>query len=177
MFLSLFITSFVMSLAIQYASTMVNLEDIASVTGPLVMLEKLKVIIVPVLIISVINLLFTTILQHYIIFNPLNSDNTIFVSLMRSLKYFIPYLIIMVLLAFAGSIVIVLGIFVFVIGVVFSIVYVMTLYLFILPVMILEEENIGRTINRTIALSHRNFWQNMGWVAVFLIIQIGRAHV
>ena len=64
---------------------------------------------VPILIISLINLLFTTILQYYIIYNPLDSENNIFVSVLKSLKYFIPYLIIMVLLAFAGSIAIVLG--------------------------------------------------------------------
>ena len=78
-------------------------------TDPLVMLEKMKDYIVPILIISLVNLLFTTILQYYIIYNPLNSENNIFVSALKSLKYFIPYLIIMVLLAFAGSIAIVLG--------------------------------------------------------------------
>jgi hypothetical protein len=171
-FISLFIISLVMSLVIQYASTMVDIKDLSTNTDPLIMLEKLKGLIVPILIISLVNLLFTTILQYYILYNPLNSENNILVSALKSLKYFIPYLIIMVLLAFAGSIAIVLGIFVLIIGVFFSVLYIMTLYLFILPVMMVEGANIGKTISRTITLAHRNFWSNIGWVAVFIIILV-----
>jgi len=171
-FLSLFIISFAMSLVIQYASTLVNLEEISTITDPMVMLGKIKELIGPILIISVINLLFTTILQYYIIYNPLNSENNILVSALKSLKYFIPYLILMVLLAFAGSIAIVLGILVLIVGVFFSVLYIMTIYLFILPVMMAEESNIVNTISRTISLAHRNFWSNIGWVAVFIIILI-----
>jgi hypothetical protein len=171
-FLSLFIISFVMSLVIQYASMQVNLKELQTITDPLVLLERIKGYIVPILIISLVNLLFTTILQYYIIYNPLNSENNIFVSALKSLKYFIPYLIIMVLLAFAGSIAIVLGILALVIGVFFSILYIMTLYFFILPILMVEGPNIANTINRTITLAHRNFWSNIGWVAVFIIILI-----
>jgi hypothetical protein len=169
-FLSLFIISLVMSLVIQYASTMVNVKEISSITDPMIMLEKIKDLLVPILIISLINLLFTTILQYYVIFNPVNSSDTIFVSIVRSLRYFIPYLIIMVLLAFAGTIAIVLGIFVLIVGAFFAMLYVVTIYLFILPIMMVEGTNIGSTITRTITLTHRKFWSNIGWVAVFIII-------
>ena len=169
-FLSLFIMSFVMSLVIQYASTMVNVKEISSITDPMVLLEKIKNLLVPILIISLINLLFTTILQYYVIFNPINSSNTVFVSIVRSLRYFIPYLIIMVLLAFAGTIAIVLGIFVLIVGAFFAMLYVVTLYLFILPILMVEGTNIGSTITRTITLTHRKFWSNIGWVSVFIII-------
>lgn len=171
-FLSLFLISIVMSLVIQYASTMVNFKELQAITDPLILLEKIKVYIVPMLIISLINLLFTTILHYYIIYNPLNSENNIFVSALKSLKYFIPYLIIMVLLAFAGSIAIVLGILALVIGVFFSILYIMTLYFFILPILMVEGPNIANAISRTITLAHKNFWSNIGWVAVFIIILI-----
>jgi hypothetical protein len=171
-FLSLFLISFAMSLAIQYISTLINVQELSSITDPMVMLGKIKEMIIPILIISVVNLLFNVVLQYYILFNPLNSENNFFASVIKSLKYFLPYLIIMVLLAFAGSIAIVLGILVLVVGVFFSVLYIMTLYLFILPIMMVEESNIGNTITRTIALAHRNFWSNLGWVSVFLIILI-----
>jgi hypothetical protein len=171
-FLPLFLISIVMSLVIQYASTMVNFKELQTITDPLVMLEKIKGYIVPILIISLVNLLFTTILQYYIIYNPLNNENNILVSALKSLRYFIPYLIIMVLLAFAGSIAIVLGILALIIGVFFSILYIMTLYFFILPILMVEGPNIANTISRTIMLAHRNFWSNIGWVAVFIIILI-----
>lgn len=169
-FLTLFFVSFLMSLILQYASTFVDMKEFQSITDPMIMLEKIKGYIVPFLIISLINLLFTTFLQYYIIFNPLNSGNNIFISIIRSLKYYIPFLIIMVLLAFAGSISIVIGVFLLIIGMFFAVLYVITLYLFILPVMMAEEANIWETIKRVITLAHRNFWSNLGWVAVFIII-------
>ena len=171
-FLTLFIASFVMSLVIQYASSLVNMKELSSVTDPMILLEKIKDLLIPILIISLINLLFTTILQYYIIYNPIDNENTFFTSIIRSLKYFIPYLIIMILLAFAGSIAIVLGIFVLIVGAFFAMLYVVTIYLFILPVMMVEEANIGSTITRTIALTHKHFWTNIGWVAVFIIVML-----
>jgi len=151
---------------------MVNMKELSSITDPMVLLEKIKGFLLPILVISLINLLFTTILQYYVIFNPVDNRNTIFVSLVKSLKYFIPYLIIMVLLAFAGSIAIVLGIFVLIVGAFFAMLYVVTIYLFILPVMMVEGTNIGTTISRTIKLTHRKFWSNIGWVSVFIIIML-----
>jgi hypothetical protein len=171
-FLTLFFASLVMSLVMQYASSLVNLKDLSSISDPMILLEKIKGLLLPILIISLVNLLFTTILQYYVIFNPVDSGNTIFTSLIRSLKYFVPYLIIMILLAFAGSIAIVLGIFVLIVGAFFAMLYVVMVYLFILPVMMIEDLNIGNTINRTIKLAHRNFWANIGWVAVFIIVML-----
>jgi hypothetical protein len=171
-FLPLFIMSFVMSLIIQYASTLINMKELSTITDPMVLLEKFKGFLVPFLLISLINLLFTTILQYYIIFSPLNNEDNIFISAVKSLKYFIPYIIIMILLAFAGSIAIILGVFVLIIGAFFAAIYVMTLYLFILPVMMVEGINIGNTISRIIKLAHKNFWSNIGWVAVFIIIML-----
>jgi type III secretory pathway component EscU len=64
-FLALFIMSFVMSLVMQYASTFVNIKELKAVTDPMVMLEILKGYLVPIVIISLVNLLFITILQYY----------------------------------------------------------------------------------------------------------------
>jgi hypothetical protein len=169
-FLSLFIISFAMSLVMQYGATFVDMKELQTVKDPMVMFEIIKGYLVPILIISLVNLLFTTILHYYIIYNPLNSENNFFVSLLKSLKYYIPYLIIMILLAFAGSIAIVLGVFVLIIGMFFAMIYVFTIYLFILPVMMVEGSDIFNTIKRTFTLAHRNFWSNLGWVAVFLIL-------
>lgn len=171
-FLSLFLISLGMSLVIQYASGIIDFKELQSITDPMVLLEKMKDYIVPVLIISIINLIFTAILQYYILYNPLSPENNILVSAFRSMRYFIPYLIIMILLAFAGSIAIVLGLLVLIVGVIFSLLYIMMLYLFILPVLMVEGTNIVATIRRTFTLAHRNFWTNLGWVAVFVIILV-----
>lgn len=171
-FVSLFIISFVMSLVIQYSSTFIDLKDIQTTTDPAIIFDKLRQMIIPILLLSLINLLFTNILQYYILYNPLDRSNNIFVAAARSLKYFIPYLIMMILLAFAGGIAVFLGLFLLVIGAFFAMLYVMTIYLFILPVLMVEGTNIANAITRTIKLSHRKFWHNIGWVAVFLILII-----
>lgn len=171
-FMPLFLMSLVMSLVIQYASAQVNMKELTSVTDPMILIEKAKGFILPFLMISLINLLFSTILQYYVIFSPVNNEVTVFNSILRSLKYFIPYLIIMVLLAFAGTIAVALGIFVLIVGAFCAMLYVVTLYFFILPVMMAERTNIGSTITRTLKLAHKNFWSNVGWVAVFIIIML-----
>ncbi len=169
-FVPLFIISLVMSFIMQYVSTFINIKEIQSITDPVLMMQKLSQFIVPILIISVVNLLFTTIMQYYIIYNPIDSKATVVGSVINSLRYFIPFLIIMVLLTFAGTIAIVLGLLALVVGVFFSMLYIVTIYLFILPVMMVEGANIGHTITRTISLAHKNFWTNLGWVAVCVIM-------
>jgi hypothetical protein len=171
-FVALFVISLVLSVITQYASTLVNMKELSSITDPVVLLEKIKGYILPLLGISLISLLSTTILHYYIIFNPIDRDNTVIMSFVKSLRYFIPYLIIIILLAFVGTIAIVLGIFALVVGAFFAMLYVVTLYMFILPVMMAEGMNIGSTISRTIKLAHKNFWSNIGWVAVFIIIML-----
>lgn len=171
-FVTLFIMSLAMSLLTQYVSSLVNLKELQSITDPLVMFEKMKGYFLPVLAIFLISLIFNTIMQYYIIYSPVNKENNVVNSILKSLKYFFPYLIIMILLGFAGMIAIVLGLFVLIIGAFFAVLYVMTIYMFILPVMMAEELNIGATISRTFKLAHRGFWSNIGWVSVFIIIML-----
>jgi hypothetical protein len=38
--------------------------------------------------------------------------------------------------------------------------------------MMVEGTDIGNTISITIKLVHKNFWSNIGWVAVFIIIML-----
>lgn len=171
-FTALFIISLVMSFITQFASSMVNMSDLSATSDPALLLEKMKEFVVPILIISLVSLLSTTILHYYIIFNPVNKENTVLLSFIRSLKYFLPYLIVIVLLAFAGTVAIFIGVFVFIIGAFFAMLYVATIFCFILPAMMAEDLNIGSTVARTMKLAHKNFWSNIGWVSVFIIIMV-----
>jgi hypothetical protein len=171
-FVALFLISLVMSGILQYATRFIDLKSLQSMTDPALILEKLRGYLVPMVILMVVSLFFSTILHYYILHKPLDSSENIFKSIYKSLKYFVPYLIIMVIFAFAGSIAIVLGIFVVIIGAFFAIAYIAMISFFILPVMMAEEANIGTTIIRTIKLSHKNFWPNMGWTAVFIILYL-----
>ena len=169
-FITLFLTSFVMGLVLQYLSSLINISEIQSVTDFNEIMLKLKDYLLPMLLVMVVSLFFTSILHYYIIYSPLDAGTNILQSIARSLRYFIPYIIIMVLLVFAASFALFLGLLLLVIGVLFAGLYVMTIYLFILPVMMVEGPNIGNTISRSLNLSHRNFWSNIGWTAVFVIL-------
>ena len=68
------------------SSTFVNLQELSTVTDPMVMLGMMKEMMVPILIISLINLLFNVIFQYYVIYNPLDKANNFLVSLVKSLS-------------------------------------------------------------------------------------------
>jgi hypothetical protein len=169
-FLTLFFISFVISIITQYVSSFINIQELAEITDQDVLLAKLQGMIVPIIGISLINLLLNAILQYYVIFNPIGGSKNIFDAALQTTRYMIPYLIIIVLLAIFASVALVLGIFLLVVGAVFAMIYVMSIYLFILPVMMAEGTDISNTIGRTFTLVHKNFWPNIGWVAVFFTI-------
>jgi len=170
-FLTMFLASFIMTVVVQYiSSNYLNIKELQSIQDTSVFLEKIKDYIVPILVISLIGLLFNNILYYYILFSPLDKSRNIFISALYSLKYFIPYLVILILVAFFGSFALALGFLVFVVGMIFSLIYLMMISMFIMPVMMAEGINIGHTITRTLKLSHRNFWNNMGWTSVLLTL-------
>ena len=171
-FVPLFLISLVMSLIQQYATLFINFKDLQATNDLELILEKFRAMLVPLLILSVVSLLFTTILHYYILHKPIYKECNILVCILRSMKYFVPYLIILIIMAFVGSIVILLGLLVLIVGVFFSALYLTMIYLFILPVMMVEDTNIGNSIARTLKFSHSNFWQNMGWTAVFVILLV-----
>jgi len=172
-FFTLFLVSFVMGLIIQYLSSLIRI-DIGNYQSLNIeeMMQKLREYLWPMVIVSALSLVFTTILHSYVIFNPLDNENNIFRCILKSFRYFIPYMMIIIILAIAGSFVLFLGLLVLVIGALFAGIYIMTLYLFMLPIMMVEGPNIANTISRTIKLAHRDFWLNIGWTAVFVIIML-----
>ncbi|MBP1665626.1 MAG: hypothetical protein H6Q23_486, partial [Bacteroidetes bacterium] len=171
-FLVLFIASFIMSLGMQLFTLLFDFSDFLNTADPMQMLSKLRGMIWPMVAISLVSLLCTTILHYYVIFNPVDSKVTIIVSLYKSLRYYIPYLIIMVLFSVFASIAIVFGLMILIIGVVFAMIYVMTLFLFFMPILMVEGPDIANAISRTFTLAHRGFWSNIGWVAIFFVILI-----
>jgi SNF family Na+-dependent transporter len=57
-----------------------------------------------------------------------------------------------------------------IIGIFFVLLYLVTLYLFILPILMVEGPDIANAISRSFKLTHRKFWTNIGWVAVMIVI-------
>jgi hypothetical protein len=171
-FFVLFLISLVMSGILQYATSFIDLKDLQSTTDPMILLEKLMVLLVPMLLLAVASLFFSTILHYYVLHKPLGDSNVLLNSLWRSAVYFLPYIVIVIILSFVGIIAFIAGLMVLFVGVFFSMTYIAMLSFFILPVMMVEESSIDVTIVRTVKLAHRSFWPNMGWTAVFIILFI-----
>lgn len=171
-FLILFSTSFIMSLIIQYLSSFLDIQKLQSTTDIELMVSQMQEMIVPIIGISLLSLLFSTILQHYILNMPVEPGSGITNSIVQSFRYYFPFLIIMIMLSFFGVAAIAIGILLLVVGAIFAAIYILSLYFFILPVLMNESTSIGYVMARIFKLLHRKFWQNMGWSAVFLIILI-----
>lgn len=166
----MFLASFVMSLGIQLLTMTFDFSDFLGTTDPKEMLDKLREMIWPMIAISLASLLCTTILHYYVIYNPVDSNVTIFVSIYMSLRYYILFLIIMVFFSVFASVAMVFGLMLLIIGVVFAMIYILTLFLFFMPVLMVEGPDIANAISRTFKLAHRGFWSNIGWVAISFVI-------
>lgn len=170
-FVPLFLISFVMGLAMQYLGTFIRIDIGDYQTFNMdEMMNKLSEYMWPIVIFTLVNVLFTLILHYYVIFSPLDGECSFLRCTVRSLRYYIPYLMILVILAFFGSFALLLGLVLLFVGALFAGVYIMMLYLFLLPVMMVEGPIIAHAIVRTARLAHRNFWSNLGWTAVFVIL-------
>jgi hypothetical protein len=169
-FLPLFLMSLAMSFVMQLLSTTIDYSQLQNTTDIQVMIDAIKVMIWPMVGIMVSSLLFNIIMSYFILFNPLNPETKVFTSILQSLKYFIPYLAVIVFLLGAGSLIIGIGLMVFIVGVIFSVILLMTVYMFIAPVLLIEGSDIMQTIRRTIKLSYNNFWTNIGWVSILIIL-------
>lgn len=171
-FLPLFILSLLMSFAIQFASSLIDFKEMYSITDPQVMFEKMKEYVWPMILISLLSLLFITILQYYVLYNPIDNESTVNRCIVKSLRYYVPFIIILFFFAFVSSLILFLGFIALVIGVLFAALYIATIYMFFLPIMMAEGPNIAHTITRTVALAHRNFWSNLGWTTVFILLML-----
>ena len=169
-FIPLFLMSLVMSLISQILSMTVDLSQLQNTTDIQVMLEALKGMVWPLAGIMLASLLFNLVISHYILYSPLESGSNVLSTFIQSFRYFIPYLIIIFILLAAGTLLIGLGIIAFIVGAIFSVIIVVTLYLFIAPILLIENTDISQTIKRTIKLSYTNFWTNIGWVSMLILI-------
>jgi hypothetical protein len=169
-FLSLFLLSLAMSFIMQLLSMSIDYTPIQNTTDIQVMVEAMKSMIWPIAGIMLCSLFFNLIISYFILYNPLNPEINVFNSIFRSLKYFIPYLAIIFFLLVVGSLLIGIGLMAFIVGGIFSAIYVVTIYLFIAPVLLNEDADVSQTVKRTIKLTYKNFWSNFGWVSLLIVI-------
>ncbi len=172
-FYSLFVISFVFSLITTYLSGKVDISEIYSATEPEEIMEILSSLFGPYALILLFTFTFTLILQYYVIIKPLDPESNVFsIGSTAIIKFFIPLLVLNIILGVFAVVAIMLGLILFIVGAFFAVLYIVMIAAFIGPVLMIENNSIGDTINNTIKLAHKRFWQNIGWVAVFVILLI-----
>ena len=170
-FPSLFTISFVLSLVTAYYSSRIDLSAFQNTTDPYVILESLKSMIVPYLVLILISLVANMLIQYWIIRKPVDPDgNILSYSGTVLIRYFLPLLVVFIILGVFSFFAMILGLVVFIIGIFFAMVYVILFFVLASPVIMVENCGIGNTITRTFTLVHKRFWPNMGWMTVFLLI-------
>ncbi len=169
----LVLMAFVFSLITTYITGKIDLSEIYDVTDPAEMLKIIGSFIGPYALILLLSFVFTMILQYYIVRKPVDPDsNIISIATDAILKFFLPLLVLNIILAVFAVFAITFGIILLFIGALFAAVYIIMMSAFMTPVLMIENNGIGDTINNTVRLAHKNFWRNVGWVTVFIVLLI-----
>ena len=168
---SLMLISFVFSLITSYLTGRINISEMYSVDEADEMMAILRSMIGPYLLIILFAFVFGLILHYYVIRKPVDPDSNIFsIGAKGIVKFFLPLLVLNIMLAVFAVFAVTFGILLLFIGALFATVYIVMIYAFISPVLMIEDKGIGDTLTTTIRLAHKHFWPNMGWVSIFIII-------
>ena len=170
-FLVLFLSSLVVSvLSVLYTNAFIDLNALQEITDTEELLMIFNDMVFPLLIIGLFSLLFYLVMNHYVIHFPLNENHSFWLSIKQSVHLVFPYFVTMVLFLFATSFAALIGLSVFIVGIFFTMLYMGSIYLLLLPIFIVEGNNIGSAIARSIKITNKGFWSNIGWVAIVVLV-------
>jgi len=169
-FIVLYAISVVSALVSGIISSEMDLAALTSATEPAEMLSVYKQMAVPYLLLILVSLVFSIVTHTYILDKPAGESYSFFETLKKSAIILVPYLAAILIIAFAGVILISLGFVLLIIPGIFALFYVITIYLFTVPVALIESTNPGHIVTRSVKLAHRNLWPNMGWTTVIILI-------
>lgn len=171
-FIGLYIISIVMAVLTGLATSGIDLAAIQSTTDPEEMLEIMKGMAGPYLLVIAISLVFSVMLHAWVLEKPLGQGNALVKALKTCLMALVPYLLVMILVMLAGGLMIAVGLVMLILPGLFAMLYVGTVAILVMPVTLVESRNPGTVLSRSLTLTHANFWQNIAWVIVIALIVI-----
>lgn len=170
-FITLFSISFVATIITNLLASKIDLSVLQETTDPALMMEALKPFVSQYLIIALFSVLFTIILQYYVIVKPIDSEGNLIGWISRALvRFLLPVIIVYIVFAIFAMLALALGLILLIIGVFFAMFYVLIFFLLITPVMLIEETTILSTFSRVLSLGHKKFWIALGWTAIFTVL-------
>ena len=171
-FMFLYIISIISTVLSTLVTSQIDMTKLPSTTDIKAVLEFYKTLTIPYTLLLIISLVFSVIMQVYIIEKPVSESFSFFDTLKKSLAVFFPYIAAIILMVIPGAIMIGVGFVLFLLPGIFALLYFFTISLFLLPVIVIENMNPGYAVSRSLSLANRNFWPNIGWVAVIALLVI-----
>jgi hypothetical protein len=170
-FLVLFLISFVVSLAMQFFAQSLDYDQLMGLTEMNEIMEVYKQLMVAMIPVLALTVFVTVLLNLYVLRSP-SEGNKIMRFTLNSFKYLLTYVIIMILAIPLIIIAMAAGLIALIIGIFFSVIWLVALFAFVLPILMAEGNDITNAITGSFRMLHRNFWSNMGWTAVFVVILV-----
>lgn len=169
-FMVLYSISVLAALASSFITSDIDLAALQSTKDPMEMLAIYKEMAVPYLLLLLVSVVFSIIMNAFILDKPVEDHYSFIGSLKKSAVALFPYLCAIIIIGFTGVLLISLGLVMLVLPGIFAAFYLLTVYFFTVPVVLIESRNPGYIVTRSIQLTHRNFWPNMGWASVTILI-------
>jgi len=170
-FLVLFLISFVVSLAMQFFAQSFDYDQLRSLADLNEIMEVYKQMAVAMIPVLALTLFVTVLLNLYVLRSP-SEGNNILSFIVNSFRYLLTYVIILIVAIPLIILAMAAGVVVLIIGILFSIIWLVALFAFVLPLLMAEGNDITNAITGSFRMLHRNFWSNMGWTAVFVVILV-----
>lgn len=172
-FMPLFGISLAASLLTSFMSSGIDISGLQGITDPAEMIAVIKPMAWKYMLIAVIGLYFNLILQYYIIIRPLQPESDLTSEIIKvTVRYLFPVLVVYIILSILAMVAMMLGVVVLIIGAIFAAFYALIFFSLTAPVMMIENRTIGDSLSRIFTLGHRQFWFNMGYVALFAVLLV-----
>lgn len=172
-FLGLYIISVISALLTSLFTSGIDLASFQEAsTDPELVLEKMKEMAGPYALMMLVSLVFGVLLHAWVLEKPSSEQGFLSSLTRKTLTSLVPYLAAAIILLILTLLLTSVGLVLLVLPGLFAVFYMVTVILFAMPVTMIETRNPIEAVSRSFRLTHKNFWANMGWVIVVLLIII-----
>jgi hypothetical protein len=172
-FLGLYIISVLSALLTSLFTSGIDLASFQEAsTDPELVLEKMKEMAGPYAMMMIVSLVFGVLLHAWVLEKPSSEQGFLSSLTRKTLTSLVPYLAAAIILLILTLLLTSVGLVLLVLPGLFAVFYMVTVILFTMPVTMIETRNPIEAVSRSFRLTHKNFWANMGWVIVVLLIII-----
>ncbi len=170
-FVPMYAIAFFMALIVSLITKNIDIAGLQNTTDISEIMSSLRSMMGIYAITALVSLLFNTIMQYFIVFRPMSEDFNLGEAFVKVLtRYYLPLLLIYVILSLLSIIPLLFGTLALFVGVFFAIPYILLFFAMAAPLVLIEGTRIDNAIPRLFKLVHKKFWPNMGWMAVYLVL-------